>query len=190
MKTVPRLDLSKALLVALVTAILEACDATPFEAVPEATTTTTSSDSTTSTSTAATSTESGGSFTGCATSGALDVTFNSTDSNPGYYTFSSSTYQIFDIASDSSERIYVLSQYNSDGAGAYDFRVCRLTSAGALDSTYGTSGCTSIDFGTSNDYPNRIAIDSSGRAVVVGIPFQGSGGSGGGRSQDRQRRIG
>jgi uncharacterized delta-60 repeat protein/uncharacterized repeat protein (TIGR01451 family) len=48
-----------------------------------------------------------------------------------------------------------------------DFAVARFTSSGVLDTTFGTNGNTTINF-TGNDFANGVAVDSIGRAVVVG----------------------
>jgi uncharacterized delta-60 repeat protein/uncharacterized repeat protein (TIGR01451 family) len=48
-----------------------------------------------------------------------------------------------------------------------DFAVARFTSSGILDTTFGTNGNTTINF-TGNDFANGVAVDSIGRAVLVG----------------------
>jgi uncharacterized delta-60 repeat protein/uncharacterized repeat protein (TIGR01451 family) len=48
-----------------------------------------------------------------------------------------------------------------------DFAVARFRSNGTLDTTFGTNGNTTINF-TGNDFANGVAVDSIGRAVLVG----------------------
>ncbi len=49
-----------------------------------------------------------------------------------------------------------------------DFAVVRYTQNGSLDSAYGSGGIVSVDFDNPNDSPSGLALDSAGRAVVVG----------------------
>ncbi len=65
--------------------------------------------------------------------------------------------------------------------GTHDFAVTRLTSAGALDTGYGTAGTTLIDFGTADapadDVAAGLAVDLFGNATVAGTtgdPFGGN----------------
>jgi uncharacterized delta-60 repeat protein len=57
------------------------------------------------------------------------------------------------------------------GRSGNDFAVARYNTDGALDTTFGTGGKTTTDFGGA-DQAFAIALDSGGRAVVAG---QGSG---------------
>lgn len=60
--------------------------------------------------------------------------------------------------------------YRAGGSG-YDLMVFRLSANGVLDSTYGTAGFgfAAFDQGSElNDLLTALAIDSSGRAVVIG----------------------
>jgi uncharacterized delta-60 repeat protein len=53
--------------------------------------------------------------------------------------------------------------------GNYQWFVQRYNSDGSLDSTYGDKGVRFVNFGSgTNEYAYAIALDSSGRAVVVG----------------------
>jgi uncharacterized delta-60 repeat protein len=53
--------------------------------------------------------------------------------------------------------------------GNYQWFVQRHNSNGSIDSTYGDNGARFVNFGSgTNEYANAIALDSSGRAVVVG----------------------
>lgn len=57
-----------------------------------------------------------------------------------------------------------------------DFFVARLTTAGILDPTFSTDGVATIDFGV-NDEANDLALDSTGRIVVVGTTGVGATGT-------------
>ncbi len=82
----------------------------------------------------------------------------------------------YGVAVDSSGRIVVAgrSKNSSNGMQAYVFR---LTSAGALDTSFGTNGVLLMGYpgaagaalvSTVNDNPQRMKIDSSGRIVLAG----------------------
>ncbi|HYE56923.1 MAG TPA: fibronectin type III domain-containing protein, partial [Rhodothermales bacterium] len=85
-----------------------------------------------------------------------------------------SAYDIgYGVAIDGSGRI-VVSGYILTGSG-FDFAVARLTSAGALDTSFDTDGKQTIDFTDSDDSGYSVAIDGSGRIVVAGYTNAGSG---------------
>jgi uncharacterized delta-60 repeat protein len=75
-------------------------------------------------------------------------------------------------AIDSLGRI-VVAGYTFDGSG-YDFAVTRFTSAGAVDTTFGTNGAATIAFGGGNDTAYDVAVDSQNRVVVVGQTYSQS----------------
>jgi uncharacterized delta-60 repeat protein len=60
------------------------------------------------------------------------------------------------------------------GTTNLDLGVARLTSAGALDTSFGTNGIARFDFGA-DDLGTGVAIDSMGRIVVVGHQGQFGG---------------
>lgn len=62
-------------------------------------------------------------------------------------------------------------------AGGNDFGILRLMPDGSPDTSFGTGGRVTLDFGTttaSNDEARAIAIDSSGRILVAGYANRGS----------------
>src|SRR5687768_17668790 len=66
-----------------------------------------------------------------------------------------------DVAIDGSGRVVVVGTSNAGaGSNARDFAVARLTSTGALDSTFSGDGKLAIDFGT-NDDAQSVAIHGS-----------------------------
>ncbi len=66
----------------------------------------------------------------------------------------------------------------TSGAGDRDFGLVRFMPDGSLDTSFGTSGMVTLDFGTSAgraaDELRAIAIDSSGRIVVAGYTNRGT----------------
>jgi uncharacterized delta-60 repeat protein len=77
------------------------------------------------------------------------------------------------VAIDSSGNI-VVAGYADNGSGS-DFALARYTSTGILDTNFGTGGKVVTDIGSSYDYGNSVAIDSSGNIVVAGYADNGSG---------------
>ena len=58
---------------------------------------------------------------------------------------------------------------HSDNGSNNDFALVRYNPNGSLDTTFGGGdGKATVDFGSSNDYANGMALDGQGRAVVVG----------------------
>ena len=53
--------------------------------------------------------------------------------------------------------------------GTYDFALARYDTNGALDSTFGTGGKVTTDFGGTADYAWAVAIQSDGKIVAVGM---------------------
>ncbi|MEP7213219.1 MAG: hypothetical protein ABI791_09100 [Acidobacteriota bacterium] len=54
------------------------------------------------------------------------------------------------------------------GAATRDFAVARFNASGTLDTTFGTSGKTVIDFTGKNDLGIGVAVDAAGRIVLCG----------------------
>jgi len=54
------------------------------------------------------------------------------------------------------------------GSGSGDFALVRYNADGSLDTVFGGDGITTADFESSNDFAHGMALDSQGRAVVVG----------------------
>ncbi len=57
---------------------------------------------------------------------------------------------------------------NNPASGDSDFAMARYNVDGTLDTTFGIDGKITTDFGTLGDVANGVAIDTSGRIVVVG----------------------
>ncbi len=102
--------------------------------------------------------------------GSLDATFGTdgkvttafTEFGEGYDTAGANA-----LAIDSSGKIVV-----AGGAGKfleyYDFALARYNADGSLDTTFGSNGTVTTDFGGKRDSARALAIDSSGKIVVAG----------------------
>ena len=101
--------------------------------------------------------------------GSLDTSFNST----GVLIFTTggtSNRFLNDVQILSDGSILVTGRvYNSP---ADDFFVAKITSAGALDTSFGSSGVKSVSTSSSHDVAHRSVIDSSGYIVTSGIANQ------------------
>ena len=76
------------------------------------------------------------------------------------------------VAIDSSGRILVAG--SASNGSNLDFAVARYTSAGALDTTYGSGGKAIVSMGAGDDVINGIALQADGKLIVVGSSIQGS----------------
>lgn len=102
------------------------------------------------------------------TTGSLDPTFGT---GGKFTTAFGGSQRAFAVAVDLSGRL-VLGGHNGSG---FDFGVFRLTSAGALDPSFGDGGATSHDFGASSDGVGAILIQQDGKLLAVGSSIVGSG---------------
>ena len=105
--------------------------------------------------------------------GAIDTTFNTTGlrliSGVGGVVGATAYDGTNGLALDATGRILVGGS-TIDAAGHYRAFVTRLTQAGAIDTTFGTSGFTILPSPKNANvtFGGRLAIDSKGRIVVVG----------------------
>jgi len=105
---------------------------------------------------------------------ALDSTFGS--GGVRFYTSGYGNDYALGVALDSSGRILVAGDV-STSTGDFDMALVRLTTAGALDTTFGSGGVVTHNGaagGSGYDYALDVAVDSSGRIVVVGGSSNGS----------------
>ncbi len=104
--------------------------------------------------------------------GSLDTSFNGT----GYMTHSSAAGGNYDFAKtisvDGNGKI-VVAGTSKDAGGDPDFAVWRINTDGTLDSTFNGTGFTSVDLGLGDESAVDIAIESSGRIVVLGSYVSG-----------------
>jgi uncharacterized delta-60 repeat protein len=105
--------------------------------------------------------------------GALDSSFDSDGKQT--VDFGGSYENERGVAVDSLDRVVVVG-YAFIGSSD-DFAVARLTISGALDSSFDSDGMTTIDFGTSVDRANGVAVDSLDRVVVPGYTYTPSSAS-------------
>jgi len=110
------------------------------------------------------------------TSGSLDTTFNASGSKPGVYTLSLGTGNDFAyaVAIQSDGKIVVVG--NDYNAGHQRFALVRLTSAGALDTTFNGSGIVTQQIENAS-IGRSVVLDSSGNILVGGyaMPISASG---------------
>jgi uncharacterized delta-60 repeat protein len=105
-------------------------------------------------------------------SGALDSSFG--NGGKVNFDFAGSDDGASSVTVDSMDRP-VVAGFTGMGSGPNydDFAVARLTTAGALDPSFGVGGKQSIDFGGYNDDASGVAIDSLGRVVLAGTAYIG-----------------
>ena len=73
------------------------------------------------------------------------------------------------LATDPQGRIVVAGSTSSDPFGRFpDFAVARYKANGDLDSSFGTAGIATTDFGGAWDTAYSVAIDSMGRVIAAG----------------------
>jgi uncharacterized delta-60 repeat protein/uncharacterized repeat protein (TIGR02543 family) len=54
-------------------------------------------------------------------------------------------------------------------ASNHDFALARYTSAGSLDTSFGTGGMVTTDFGSNYDYANAVLLQADGKIVAAGM---------------------
>jgi len=98
--------------------------------------------------------------------GSLDVTFNSTGIVlTDIDTFSDSAAA---VAIQSDGKIVAVGSAQNPLAGGYNFALVRYKVDGSLDTSFGTNGKVTTDFGTSLDIGRVMAIQSNGKIIVAG----------------------
>jgi RHS repeat-associated protein/uncharacterized delta-60 repeat protein len=130
-----------------------------------------------------------------ASDGSYDNTFDSDGQQS--IDFSGSTETATRVAIDRSGRIVVLGTTSAGSGG--DMAIARLTSAGALDTTFDSDGKQTVSFTAGADTAEGLAIDDQNRVLIAGggsgdldvarlladgtldTAFDGNGGSGNGK---------
>ncbi|MBI1860721.1 MAG: choice-of-anchor D domain-containing protein [Deltaproteobacteria bacterium] len=104
------------------------------------------------------------------TDGTADTTFNTTGR------------AVFSPIANSQNDCYALSILSSGKivmagtalSGTYQFAVAQVSSVGAIDTDFGTSGYTTVDVTAGTDIVKAMAIDSSSNIVLGGVSATGS----------------
>ena len=106
--------------------------------------------------------------------GSLDAEFG--DQGIVIFNFSSTDINedVSGVAIDSLGRIVVAGFSYHDDVTGYDFAVARLDPQGQLDTAFDGDGSTTIDFGSTFDFGQGVAVDSQDRVVVAGYSYQQS----------------
>ena len=107
--------------------------------------------------------------------GALDTSFGTAGTGRVVTDIGATTNDVpGGIVLDNTGRIIVVGSTMSPTAGSSQFALARYTSAGVLDSTFGTAGVTTLAIGATTSGANAVALDGSGRLVVAGFMSNGS----------------
>lgn len=107
--------------------------------------------------------------------GALDLTFNGMGVRPvDVWTctgggISNLNESMYDIAVDGSGRVLIAGYTIVDGA-TRRFSLARFTSSGALDTTFGTNGCLTVDANPDfpEEYVSSMTLQPDGRILLAG----------------------
>ncbi|WP_229360781.1 hypothetical protein [Fuerstiella marisgermanici] len=75
------------------------------------------------------------------------------------------------ITTDHDDRILV----SGTPARSLDFGVIRLTPDGDIDSTFGTSGTATVDFGTNSEQVKSVFVDAENRILLSGYAYTPTG---------------
>jgi len=99
--------------------------------------------------------------------GSIDATFGnggsvSTDVNTKHYS------ELKAVAIQADGKIVAAGNTSSLLGTNLDFAIVRYKSNGNLDSTFGTKGVVTLDFGNSDDYARAVAIQADGKIIVGG----------------------
>jgi uncharacterized delta-60 repeat protein len=108
--------------------------------------------------------------------GALDPTFG-TGGTETLALASGSTNEARGVTVGPDGKIYLAGTVAPDTVTFMDYAVARLNSDGSLDTGFGTSGVTPIDFAQGGDRAYAIALQSDGKVVVVGQAGAAAGGT-------------
>lgn len=98
--------------------------------------------------------------------GALDTTFNGTGRIMPSITGSTSYARSVLVQADG--KIVAAGDAYVDAASNYDFGIVRLTSAGALDTSFDSDGMTTTFLSTSTDIPEEVVQTTQGKYVLMG----------------------
>jgi uncharacterized delta-60 repeat protein len=98
--------------------------------------------------------------------GVLDTSFDGDGKQTIGVAGASAPSRSYSVVVDSMNRVIVGGPTTI--GSSVDFAVARLTVAGSLDTSFDGDGKETIDFGSSEDYGQAVAIDSQDRVVIAG----------------------
>jgi uncharacterized delta-60 repeat protein len=105
------------------------------------------------------------------TAGVLDSSF----ATSGVFThaFGTSSAQAFALAIQPADQKIIVAGFSVSGSNN-NFTVMRLTTAGALDSAFNTTGIVTTAVGSYDNYAQSVALQSDNKIVVGGYAYNGS----------------
>ena len=99
--------------------------------------------------------------------GTLDTSFGTNGKVTTDITYDTDT--ISSIVLQSDGKIIACGYTNNvEGSYTYDFALARYNSDGTLDTSFGTNGIVTTDFGETNDFAYSIVLQSDGKIVAAG----------------------
>ena len=104
--------------------------------------------------------------------GDLDTSFSTDGKLTTDFGFGSATDQGYAVVVDSQDRVVVAG--GASNGSNNDFAVARYTSAGVLDTSFGTGGKLTTAIGSGHEDGYAVAVDSQDRVVVAGYSYNGS----------------
>jgi uncharacterized delta-60 repeat protein len=104
-------------------------------------------------------------------SGTLDASFGNGGKVTTLISYPHSTARSVAVQSDGK---IVGGGFSAGTGNGYDFALARYTSTGALDTSFGSGGKVTTDFGSNNDYGYSVALQSDGKIIVAGASYNGS----------------
>ena len=106
--------------------------------------------------------------------GNLDTSFGGTSDGLVLTSFGGTSETPSAMTIDSYGKILVAGTSTQSSTGK-DFAMARYNSNGTLDTSFGTGGLVTTDFGGNNDVANAITIQSDGKIVLAGYSEDASG---------------
>src|SRR5262245_43372278 len=100
--------------------------------------------------------------------GSLDTSFGSGGRVTLDFGLTGSNQQAAAVAVQADGKILVGGSVATNGTGAWDFALARLTAAGALDPSFGTGGLETFDFGGDDFLTGLVLQPADGKIVLAG----------------------
>ncbi len=107
-------------------------------------------------------------------SGILDTTFGGDNNGMVTMKIGTGTDRLYSVALQPDGKIIAAgSGVKANGSGTYDFVVARFTTAGILDTSFGSGGVVVQDFAGEQDYAYAVAVQPDGKIVAAGDWYAG-----------------